>query len=34
MELPKGIKTKEGDGQAHVLQLLKNLYMKKQALRV
>ena len=31
MELPKGYKTKEGDRNTHVLQLLNNLYGQKQA---
>jgi hypothetical protein len=34
MDLPKGIKTKYGDGKTHVLKLLKNLYGQKQAGRV
>ena len=34
MELPKGFKTKEGGGRTHVLQLLKNIYGQKQAVRV
>ena len=31
MELPKGIKTKHGNGKTHVLKLLKHLYGQKQA---
>jgi hypothetical protein len=31
MELPKGIKTRYGNGKTHVLKLLKNLYGQKQA---
>ena len=34
MELPKGFKTKEGDGRTHVLQILRNLYGHNQAGRV
>ena len=34
MELPKGFNTKEVDGRNYLLQLIKNLYRKKQARRV
>ena len=34
MKLPKGIKTKYGNGRTHILQLLKNLYRQKQAGKV
>ena len=31
MRLPKGIKTKTGSGKTHVLKLINNFYIQKQA---